>query len=192
VNEIASKGQLRLSYLRWALFTVPAIVFLGFLSGRIANSGYGNRWFAALEKPEFMPPAIAFPIAWTILYILLGLALAIVLHARGARLRGIAIVFFLIQLVGNYFWSPLFFAQHKVTLALYLIVGILAVALVTAVLFWRIRKLAAWLMLPYLLWLGFAAALTMEIKRLNPGAETLVPVFRTQISGLMPVMRRAV
>ena len=44
MNGIASRGQLRLSYLRWALVTVPAIVFLGFLSGQLANSGYGNRW----------------------------------------------------------------------------------------------------------------------------------------------------
>ena len=56
MNEIASQGQLRLAYLRWALVTVPAIVFLGFLSGRLANSGYGNRWFDALDKPALMPP----------------------------------------------------------------------------------------------------------------------------------------
>ena len=85
MNEIASPGQLRLAYLRWALVTVPAIVFLGFLSGKLANSGYGNRWFDALVKPDFMPPGWAFGVAWTILYILMGLALAIVIHARGAR-----------------------------------------------------------------------------------------------------------
>jgi len=182
VNEIASKGQLRLSYMRWALVTVPAIVFLGFLSGRMANSGYGNRWFVALKKPAFMPPAEVFPIAWTILYVLLGLAIAVILHARGAKLRGIAILLFLLQLAGNYAWSPLFFAEHKVTLALYLIIAILGVSVVTAILFFRIRKFAALLMLPYILWLGFATALTMEVKRLNPTAEALVPpALRTQI-----------
>lgn len=182
MNEIASKGQLRLSYMRWALVTVPAIVFLGFLSGRMANSGYGNRWFAALKKPTFMPPAEAFPIAWTILYILLGLAIAVILHARGAKLRGIAILLFLLQLAGNYAWSPLFFAEHKVTFSLYLIIAILAVSVITAILFFRIRKFAALLMLPYILWLGFATALTMDIKRLNPTAEALVPpALRTQI-----------
>ena len=74
-----------MSYIRWALFTVPAIVFLGLLSGRVSNSGYDNQWFAALVKPTFMPPGWAFPVAWTILYILLGFALAVVIHARGAR-----------------------------------------------------------------------------------------------------------
>jgi tryptophan-rich sensory protein len=85
MNQIASQGQLRLAYLRWALFTVPVVVFLGFLSGRFANSGYGNRWFAALAKPALMPPAWMFGAAWTVLFVLMGLALAIVLHARGAR-----------------------------------------------------------------------------------------------------------
>ncbi|WP_375183836.1 tryptophan-rich sensory protein, partial [Marinobacter sp.] len=73
MNEIASQGQLRLAYLRWALVTVPAIVFLGFLSGRLANSGFGNRWFASLNLPVLMPPGWAFAVAWTILYILMAL-----------------------------------------------------------------------------------------------------------------------
>lgn len=59
MNEIASPGQLRLAYLRWALVTVPVIVLLGFLSGQLANSGFGNRWFDALEKPALMPPGWA-------------------------------------------------------------------------------------------------------------------------------------
>ena len=67
MNEIASPGQLRLAYARWALVTVPAIVFLGFLSGKLANSGYDNRWFAALAKPDLLPPGRVFGLAWTIL-----------------------------------------------------------------------------------------------------------------------------
>ena len=63
MNEIASPGQLRLAYLRWALVTVPVIVLLGFLSGQLANSGFGNRWFDALEKPALMPPGWAFGVA---------------------------------------------------------------------------------------------------------------------------------
>jgi tryptophan-rich sensory protein len=89
-------------------------VFLGFLSGRLANSGYGNRWFDALVKPDFMPPGWAFGVAWTILYILMGLALAMVIHARGARGRGVAIILFLVQLLLNLAWSPLFFRAHQV------------------------------------------------------------------------------
>jgi benzodiazapine receptor len=182
MNEIASQGQLRLAYLRWALVTVPAIVFLGFLSGRMANSGYGNRWFDALEKPALMPPGWLFGVAWTILYILMALAFAIILHARGAKGRGAAITLFLVQLVMNLAWSPLFFRAHQVASALLLIVALLAVVAVTAALFWRIRRLAGVLLLPYLAWLVFASFLNYEIGRLNPGADTLVaPALKTQL-----------
>lgn len=182
MNEIASPGQLRLDYLRWALVTVPAILFLGFLSGRIANSGYGNRWFDALEKPAFMPPGWAFGAAWTILYILMGLALAMIIHARGSRGRGIAILLFLAQLVMNLLWSPLFFRAHQVDNAFVLILLLIATVAATTLLFWRIRPAAGLLLLPYLAWLGFASLLNYEIGRLNPQAETLVaPALKAQI-----------
>ena len=182
MNEIASHGQLRLAYLRWALFTVPAIVMLGLLSGRIANSGSGNRWFASLAKPAFMPPGWAFGAAWTILYVLMALALAMVLHARGARWRGPAVMLFLGQFALNLLWSPLFFRAHQVDNALILILVLILLVAAAMALFWRIRRAAGLLLLPYLAWLGFAALLNYEIVRLNPGAETLVaPALRTQI-----------
>ncbi|MFC3442397.1 TspO/MBR family protein [Sphingobium rhizovicinum] len=182
MNQIASQGQLRLAYLRWALFTVPTVVALGFLSGKLANSGYGNRWFDALEKPALMPPGWAFGLAWTILYILMALAFAIVLHARGAKGRGAAIALFLIQLLMNLAWSPLFFRAHQVGSALGLILALVVVAGITTLLFWRIRRFAGMLLVPYLLWLAFASFLTYEIGRLNPEAATLVaPALRTQI-----------
>ena len=182
MNEIASPGQLRLAYLRWSLLTVPAIVLLGFLSGRLANSGYGNRWFDALEKPALMPPGWLFGVAWTILYILMGLALAIVLHARGAKGRGPAITLFLVQLLMNLAWSPLFFRAHQVGSALMLILTLIVVVAITIWLFARIRRVAGLLLLPYLAWLAFASFLNYEIGRLNPDAETLVaPALSTQI-----------
>lgn len=182
MNGIASKGQLRMSYLRWVLFTVPAIEFLGIVSARISNSGFGNRWFAMLEKPLIMPPGIAFAIVWPILYLLMGLAIAVILHARGARARGTAITLFVVQLLCNLAWSPLFFAKHEISLAFYLIIVILILAVATTTIFARIRVSAALLMMPYLIWLCFAAILNYQIIELNPGADTLVaPVIRTQI-----------
>ncbi|MCH4152861.1 MAG: tryptophan-rich sensory protein [Sphingobium sp.] len=174
MNEIASQGQLRMSYVRWALFTVPAIVFLGFLSGQIANSGYGNLWFAGLAKPSFMPEGWVFGAAWTLFYTLMGLAIAVILHARGAKLRWLAILFFLVQLVANYAWSPLFFRFHMVPESLWLIVFIFVMAALTTILFARIRMIAAILMLPYLGWLVFAGILTLSIDTLNPNAANLV------------------
>lgn len=182
MNQIASPGQLRLAYLRWALVTVPVIVLLGFLSGKFANSGFGNRWFDALEKPALMPPGWAFGAAWTVLYILMGLAFAMILHARGARGRGMAIALFLVQLLLNLAWSPLFFRAHQIGSALVLILILLLVVAVTALSFARIRRVAGLLLLPYLAWLAFASFLNYEIGRLNPGAETLVaPALKTQI-----------
>jgi benzodiazapine receptor len=175
MRGIASKGQLRMSFLRYALVTVPLLVFLGAISGQFAGSGYGNPWFDALVKPGFMPPGWLFGVAWTILYILLGLALAHILHAHGARGRKLVLILFLAQLVLNYLWSPLFFAMHQVVPALVVVLAMIGLSAGAAYLLWPIRKAAALLMVPYLAWLCFAAALTFEIDRLNPGASTLVP-----------------
>ena len=172
---LASKGELRMSFLRYALVTVPAVLLLGIISGRASNSGYGNAWFAALDKPPFMPPSWAFPVAWTTLYILLGLVLAMILHARGARGRGPVLGLFLAQLVLNFSWSPIFFAAHQVRLALMVIVAMLVISAVFTLLVRRIRPVAALLMLPYLAWLAFASLLNYEIAARNPDAETLVP-----------------
>ena len=84
MTELASPAQLRASLLRWALFTVPLILLLGSLSGAMAGSGSGNPWFIDLVKPSLYPPPATFGIVWTILYVLMGLALAMVITARGA------------------------------------------------------------------------------------------------------------
>jgi tryptophan-rich sensory protein len=95
-----------------------------------------------------MPPAWLFPVAWTSLYILMGLAIALILHARGARGRGLAITLFVAQLLLNYLWSPVFFGMHKVGLALGIIIAMLLLAGAATILFARIRRTAALLMLP--------------------------------------------
>ena len=182
MNELASSGQLRMSFLRWALVTVAATLLLGFLSARIANSGYGNPWFAALEKPALMPPGWVFAAVWTALYILIALALAMILNARGARLRGLAVALFLVQLLLNLFWSPIFFAHHQVGFAFILILAMIVLTVATTIVFLRVRRAAGLLMLPYIAWLCFAAWLNHGIDVLNPDASTLAPpALRTQI-----------
>lgn len=183
MGQIASTSQLRMSFLRWALVTVPLIILLGIASGQVAGSGPGNAWFETLAKPEFMPPGWAFGVAWTLLYGLMGLALAFVMAARGARGRQLALTLFGIQFVLNLVWSPVFFAAHQVTAALVIIVLMFVFAAVATIRFAKIRMVAALLMLPYLAWLIFAAVLNYEVRRLNPDAETLVPeAGGTQIS----------
>jgi translocator protein len=175
MGGLASKEQLRMSFIRWALVCVPATVFLGFLSGQMSNSGYDNRWFAALDKPNIIPPGWVFGAAWSVLYVLLGLVLAMLLHARGAKGRGLALGLFGAQLGLNFLWAPLYFGAHQVTLALFLILAILAIAIAATFAIAPIRKQAAYMMLPYLIWLGFASVLTFSVDRMNPDAEMMVP-----------------
>lgn len=175
MTGIASRSQLRMSFLRIALFTVPLILLLGMLSAWISGSGYENPWFDALAKPSYMPPGGTFAAAWTILYILIGTALAIILFAKGAAGRGRAVALFAGQFALALVWSPLFFAAHQVGPAFWLLLAILTAAAITTVLFARIRKAAGLLMLPYLAWMCFAAVLNHDIDRLNPEAETLAP-----------------
>ena len=173
--EIATREQLRGAFLRWAVVTVPLILLLGFASSRIAPAGSENRWYAMLVRPAATPPDWVFPVAWGILYVLLGLALAMIINARGSRLRGVAIALFFVQLLLNLAWSPLFFGMHQVSTALILLIVLFVAALATTFVFGRIRSLAAWLMVPYLAWLCFAGMLNWQIERLNPNASTLVP-----------------
>lgn len=171
MSQLASSGQLRAAFLRWSLFLVPGIVLLGFLSGRVANSGPGNPWFDALTKPAIYPPPLAFPIVWAVLYVMMGLALALVVTSRGARLRGFAIAAFVIQLVLNLAWTPLFFGFHLISAALLLLVVLDAAVMVTVVAFYRVRPVAAFLLAPYLAWILFASVLTWQFLELNPGAD---------------------
>lgn len=164
-----------MSLLRWLCVTVPLLLLLGFLSGRSVAAGDGNGWYVALAKPAGTPPGWLFPVAWGILYVAMGTALALVLNARGARGRGIAVLAFAVQFALNLAWTPLFFGAHRVAAATGLIGAILVVALAATLLFGRIRPVAAWLMVPYLAWLCYAGALTWGIGRLNPGAQTLAP-----------------
>jgi translocator protein len=175
MREIASMGQLRWSFARWAFVTVPAVLLLGFASGASVPSGDDSAWYQALSKPSWTPPGWAFPVAWSILYILIGIAIAMVLNARSARGRNAAIALFVVQLALNLAWTPVFFGLHLVSIAAVQIVVILALAIATTFAFARVRRTAAWLMVPYLAWLSFASLLAYDIDRRNPAGETLVP-----------------
>ncbi|AJP72422.1 TspO/MBR family protein [Sphingomonas hengshuiensis] len=175
MREIASRGQLRLAYLRWAVVTVPFILLLGFTSARLAPSGSENAWYMALAKPAIMPPNWAFPVAWSVLYVLMGLALAMVINARGSRLRAPALIVFALQMVANLAWSPVFFGLHQVRPALAIIAAMAVLTIATIAMFARVRTGAAVLLLPYLAWIGFAGYLLYQVDVLNPDAGSLVP-----------------
>jgi tryptophan-rich sensory protein len=165
-------AEAKRSWWKIALVTVVAIEVLGGLSGWLSNSGYGNGWFDTLQKPTFMPPGPVFGIVWPILYALLGIALAMILAEPPSDRRKTALTLFFVQLALNFGWSPIFFAGHDITLAKVVIFAMAALAAAAAGQFFRIRRAAGLLMLPYLAWLVFAAVLTTTIERLNPDAGT--------------------
>ncbi len=171
MNRLASPAQLRASVIRWALFLVPGVMLLGFLSGQYAGSTGDNPWFATLEKPWTYPPPAAFGVVWTVLYALMGFALALVCAAWGARYRAPAILAFVLQLALNLAWSPAFFAEHEIALALALLVALDVAVILTVVLFWNVRRPAGMLLLPYLAWILFATLLNWQFLQLNPEAD---------------------
>ena len=168
----ASRGQLRASFLRWALVLVPAVVLAGLASGVLGGSTASSAWFAGLAKPGINPPSYLFGIVWPILYVMMGLALTLVVTARGAPGRGAAIAAFGVQLALNLAWSPLFFGVHQVSIALWLLFALDLAVIATIFLFWKVRPPAAWLLVPYLAWVLFATALNWQFDVLNPDAET--------------------
>jgi len=170
MNRLASPAQLRASFFRWALFLVPTIVLLGFLSGQVGGSA-DSPWFAALEKPATFPPPATFGIVWSVLYAMMGVALALVCAAWGARFRTPAIIAFVVQLLINLAWSPVFFGEHQISTALAIILALDVAVIVTIALFWRVRRLAAVLLLPYLAWILFATLLNWQFLDLNPQAD---------------------
>lgn len=169
MNMLASRGQLRASFIRWALFTVPLCVLLGFVAGQLG--GPDTAWFQQLEKPGIYPEPKWFGIVWTILYVMIGLSVAIVASAWGARGRTAALWVFAAHFALNLSWSYVFFGAQQISGALMLLGAIVVTLLVVIALFWRVRRLAALLLLPYLAWVCFAAALNYQFLQLNPDAD---------------------
>ncbi|WP_310475189.1 TspO/MBR family protein [Sandarakinorhabdus sp.] len=166
------------SFTRAAIVAVPAILLLGGLMARIAGSTETNAWYQSLSLPVFQPPGPLFGIAWAILYTLIGTAFAMIWGTKlgeNAPVRGkrLAIALFVVGFAINLTWSPVFFRLHMISAALGIIAVMLLVAIATTWSFWRVNRVAGWLMLPYCAWLCFAAALNISIMMLNPMADAM-------------------
>lgn len=166
MNVLASKEQLRASFVRWALFLVPLIVLLGFAAGRVA--GPDTVWFQNLVKPAIYPPPAVFGIVWSVLYVMIGLALAVVASAWGAPGRGMAMAAFAAHFVGNLAWTSVFFGMQNITGGLMVLGYAVVTLLIVIALFWRVRRAAALLLIPYLAWASFATALNYQFMAENP------------------------
>ena len=124
-------------------------------------------WYPTIAKPSWTPPSWLFGPVWTALYVAMGVATWRVWRIGGFRAARAALGLFLAQLAVNGLWSPIFFAWHRLGLAV-LDIGLLWLLIVaTIVAFRRHDRVAARLLLPYLAWVTFASALTVAIWRLN-------------------------
>ncbi len=127
-----------------------------------------GQWYADLRKPSWNPPAWIFGPVWTVLYTVMAIAAWLAWRRGGFARQGRALSLFLLQLLFNAAWSPLFFGLHHPALAFVDIVLLWLALLNTAVAFWKVHRLAGALLLPYLAWVSFATALNLALWRLNP------------------------
>jgi len=142
------------------------------LSLSFAVAAFGSQfepgvWYSLLNKPSWTPPGWIFPPVWTFLYIAMAVAAWLVWLQRGWRGNRLALVINTSQLVLNAAWSWLFFGQQQIGLAALDIVILFLLLLVVLALFWKQRRAAGLLILPYALWVGFATALNLQIWRMN-------------------------
>lgn len=125
-------------------------------------------WYAALNKPSFNPPPSIFGPTWTVLYLLMGISLYLVWLKKGAvKLADWGVKVFLVHLLLNFLWTPVFFGLKNISLALVIILMIWSLIIYMIYLFWKIDKKAAYLLLPYLAWVSFASILNFSIMLLN-------------------------
>jgi tryptophan-rich sensory protein len=143
------------------------VVFVAAAIGAVASAQAGP-FYSELVRPDWAPPASLFGPVWTVLYALMGIAAWLVWRERGFRDARLALGLFLVQLALNALWSWLFFGWHLGAWAFADIVVLWMLIVATVIAFWRIRPLAGALLVPYLLWVSFAAFLNHAVWRLNP------------------------
>jgi translocator protein len=124
-------------------------------------------WYASLNQPSFSPPNLVFGPVWTALYILLGVSLFLVWKLDSGKERNLAILAFLIQLILNFGWSFIFFYFKMIGFALVEIVILWIAIVIMLYLFYKIKPIAAYINIPYLLWVTFASILNSAYYFLN-------------------------
>mgnify|MGYP001954554828 CR=1 FL=1 len=134
-----------------------------------AASMQAKSFYAQLVQPSWAPAPWLFGPVWTCLYLMMAIAVWLVWRAGGVRPNRIALSLCVLQLVLNGLWSWLFFAWAQGVFALIEILLLWVLILVNSVAFWRVSRFAGALLIPYLVWVGFASALTYSLWRLNPG-----------------------
>lgn len=151
--------------IKWKNLIISILIpnILGFLGSLIGNVQNG---FEGITKPSFTPPALVFPIAWTILYILMGVSTYII-YESNSKEKTKSLIIYGIQLILNASWTFFFFNLNWFFFSFILVIIILILVIIMIYKFYNINKTAAYLQLPYVLWLIFAAILSYNVYLLN-------------------------
>jgi len=153
-----------------SLFVFIAACFAAAMTGAFFGPG---KWYAALEKPSWVPPNWAFPVVWTLMYGMIAAAGWIVWSVAEPGAATLPLVLWALQLALNALWSPVFFGLKRMDLGMVVVSGMWISIAATIVAFWPISGIAAGLMVPYLVWVSIAAALNYAVWKLNPDAHKL-------------------
>lgn len=142
-------------------------LLIGFIGSQFTMESV-KTWYLTINRPSFNPPNWVFAPVWTTLYVLIGIASFRVWQRRKtAEWFHWAVIIYFVQLIFNLMWSFIFFELHQIGFALVEIILLLLLIVINAFIFYRFDKLAAWLFLPYFLWVSFATYLTYSIFILN-------------------------
>jgi len=170
--QLGSVGYMSKKYSGWKRRTIGVFISVsiaegvGILSALLTKDTMGK--YKELQQPLFSPPGWVFPIVWSILFLMMGIASYLIYYHgfEKAKVKN-ALVFYEIQLAFNFFWTIIFFRFGLRGFALLWILILLSLIVLAAVKFYKIDKIAAYLMTPYILWVSFASILNFSIWQLN-------------------------
>lgn len=145
--------------------TLSVLFMAGVAALGAAFTDTSTEWYQNLVKPALQPPAIVFPIAWTILYILIAISLSLI--SVDPKTTNKVLILYAINGILNVLWSYTFFYQQNPGGALFVLIMLIITAVLLFTNVFRINKTAAYLLLPYIVWLCFALYLNYEIAFLN-------------------------
>lgn len=123
----------------------------------------GTEIYSSINKPSFAPPSLIFPIVWTILYILMGISFYIIINSQNKENKEKAVVIYFIQLALNIIWPLIFFKFNLFFIAFLWVLLLLGFVIYMTYLFYKINPKAAYLQIPYILWLSFASILSYAV-----------------------------
>lgn len=147
---------------------LPLFILAAFLPGVIGSAATTvDQWYAQLAKPAWTPPGYVFGPAWTLLYLLMGISTWVLWKQGGMKKAALPFLLYGVQLVLNALWPWLFFGRHDIGPAFFEIIILLAMAILMTMAFARHSRISAILLIPYLVWVSFAACLNYTVWMMN-------------------------